>query len=835
MMFKDLFDKIKKEKKLPEKPPLERINADPDIGLGDDQAKFRLENGYGNVAIDPPTKTVKQIILSNVFTYFNIIFFILAACLIVVGANLSDLLFLGIVFANTVIGIFQEMRSKKVLDDLTIISAVKCKVIRSGRELDLPAEELVLDDIVIFSAGNQIPADAVVVSGEVLVNESLITGESCEITKSEGSELLSGSYIVSGKCAARLVRVGYDSFVSKLTIDAKKMRKPMQPGMMKSLTRLVQIIGIAIIPLGIILFIQHIQMAYSVKESMVATTGALIGMIPEGLYLLTTVALALSVIRLAKRKTLVHDLKCIETLARVDVLCVDKTGTITEKEISVSDFVPIANCGLEATEIRGLLAEFSANMPSDNDTIAALKNTFKVQSNVSVRTAVQLFPFTSATKYSALAYSDSSKYVIGAPEFILQNKYMAYSDSVSRYAQDGFRVLMFAEYLGEIVQGKALDGGSVRPIALVLLINHVRKEAKKTFEYFTAQKVRIVVISGDNPVTASKAAALAGISDADKYVDATALDTGEKIYKAASAYTVFGRVTPEQKRALIKALKKQGHTVAMTGDGVNDVLALKEADCSVAMASGSDVATQVSHLVLLNSDFSSMPAVVAEGRRTINNIERAASLFLVKNIFSFALAIISIFATFAYPLTPAHLSIVSSLTIGIPSFFLALEPNESIVSGRFLRNVLYKALPAALTDLFVVIGTILFSAAFGMSADETSTICAMLIGLIGIVMLWRVSRPMNIWRGLVLGSVSLITLLVWILLGGFLGATPLDLGNALNFHLIPLSFGGYMVFFTLALLGLFMIKVISDSIDEIAAFCKRIIKIIFSKTAIMKK
>lgn len=761
-----LFGKQDQEPAPDMRPPINRLEPDPTVGLSAADVQDRTDKGYANLSVTSPTNTVRHIILSNVFTYFNFIFFALAAALICVG-SFNNLTFLGVILVNTAIGIVQELNAKRTLDKLTLLAEPRATVVRDGKESAIPTESLVVDDIVIFSAGNQICADAVVVSGEVQVNESLVTGESDEITKRAGDSLLSGSFIVSGVCRARLDKVGHDSFVSKLTLDAKKSSKSGHPGMMRSLTRLVQVIGVVIIPMGIALFLrQRAMLDLTTKENVEKTTAALIGMIPEGLYLLANVALAVSVVKLAKKETLVHDLKCIETLARVDVLCVDKTGTITEPVMEVEQIISLNEQTSEA-KLESLLTDFAGNMAADNNTMQALKNRF---GKPRFRKAVSVQSFSSTTKTSGVSFGDAEHYLLGAPEFLLKDGYDLWRAHIEPYAATGCRVLMFAHVGADRI---------LTPLGLVLLTNKIRPNARATFEYFTEQGVAIKVISGDNPLTVSAAAAAAGIPDADNGIDLSTVKTDEALEDAAASYTVFGRVTPEQKRKLVRYLKKAGHTVAMTGDGVNDVLALKEADCSVAMASGSDVACQVSHLVLLNSDFASMPSVVAEGRQVINNIERSASLFLVKNIFSFVLSLISIFAVFAYPLTPVQLSLISTTTIGIPAFFLALEKNENLVRGKFLRNVLFRALPAALTDLFIIGGVILFEHAFSLENEMISTISTILMGGVGFAMVFRISRPFNWKRAVLLGGLLTLFVGTMLIVPGFLSLAPIDFQGAL--------------------------------------------------------
>lgn len=534
------------------------------------------------------------------------------------------------------------------MDKLSVLNAPKAVVVRDGQKWEIPAEELVLDDIVLFKAGNQICADAIVVEGEVSANESLLTGESDEITKKPGDLLMSGSFVVSGECYARLDRVGEDSYISKLTLEAKAMNHEEQSEMIRVLDKLVGVVGIIIIPIGVLLFGQQFIFAKaSFSKSITSMVAAVIGMIPEGLYLLASVALVVSVMRLASKKVLVHDMKCIETLARVNVLCVDKTGTITENTMEVNGTVPMDGYDKEnMPSIKEMLSDFAAGMSSDNITMEAIKNYFNSPSG---KKAVSISSFSSEFKYSGAAFDDAN-YVLGAPEFVLRDDYEKYKEEIENYSSEGYRVLVFGKYDGEI-NGKELTE-KVVPIALVFLSNPIREEAPETFNYFANQGVEIKVISGDNPITVSQVAQQAGIENAEKYIDATTLESEEDIQEAVLRYTVFGRVTPNQKRQFVQALKKAGRTVAMTGDGVNDVLALKDADCSVAMASGSDAAAQASQLVLLDSNFASMPSVVLEGRRVVNNIERSASLFLVKNIFSFLLSLFSVCFMINYPLEP---------------------------------------------------------------------------------------------------------------------------------------------------------------------------------------
>ena len=745
----------KKEKETQEEEvvrgEIQRVVPDYRVGLNPEQIRIREENGWTNDEVAPPGLTTKEIIHNNIFTYFNLIFLILAILLCLVG-SFRNLTFLPVIICNTLIGIIQEIRSKKVLDRLTMLNAPHAEVIRGGVSLNLEADQLVVDDIVVFRAGNQICADAVVEAGEVQVNESLLTGESDEITKKRGDRLMSGSFVVSGSCHARLDKVGADSYISQLTLEAKAMQQGEQSEMIRSLDKLVKMVGIALIPIGIILFVQSYFYNHdSFRQSIISMVAAVIGMIPEGLYLLASVALAVSAMRLASKKVLLHDMKSIETLARVNVLCVDKTGTITEDSMCVSEVVKAKAYDEEKMpDLNRMIGDFVKGMDADNSTMHAMQEHFTEHSD---KVPEKVIPFSSTVKYSGVIFKDQA-YVLGAPEFVLREDYTKYQGRIEQYTSRGFRVLVFGSYDGEL-DGKPLTG-TVTPLGYVLLLNKVREEAPATFKYFADQGVAIKVISGDNPITVSETAKQAGIEGAENYVDAGTLKTEEEIALAVSKYTVFGRVIPEQKRQFVQALKKQGMTVAMTGDGVNDVLALKDADCSVAMASGSDAAVQASQVVLLESDFSRMPEVVLEGRRVVNNIQRSASLFLVKNIFSFLLAIFSAVFMITYPLEPSQVSLISMYTIGIPAFFLALQPNRDIIKGHFLTNVFLKALPAGLTDVLAVGALVVFGQTFGVASKDISTAATMLLAIVGFMILYRICQPMNalrmiVWIGCVIG------------------------------------------------------------------------------------
>ena len=723
----NLIEKIKDKRapapETPERRDVPIAHPDPQQGLTGAQVRERADAGWTNAPVDPPGKTVKQIVLSNIFTYFN---------MLIAVQQWLNLTFMGVIIVNTAIGIVQELRSKKTLDKLNILASPKAVAVRDGRRVTVDTAQLVRDDIVVFAAGNQIYADAVVAADSCYVNEALITGESDEIKKNPGDKLLSGSFVVSGMCRAQLTDVGADSYVSRLTQEAKRAKKPQQSEMMRSLQNLVKWIGILVIPLGVVMFVKEfVWLDRAAPIAVTSTVGSIIGMIPEGLYLLTSLALVAGVVRLAQRKTLVHELGCIETLARVDTLCVDKTGTVTENKMIVEDVCPLCDDRFTLEDIRMIMSDYVYAMQADNDTMAALRRYFTGEKT---QDATATLPFSSAKKYGGVSFHAEETYLLGAPDVLLAGRENPYQEQIEGYSAKGCRVLLLGIYDGAL-SDETLSAGLL-PIALILLSNKIRAEAPETFGYFASRD-------------------------------------------AAGKYTVFGRVTPAQKRSLVQALKADGHTVAMTGDGVNDVLALKEADCSIAMASGSDVACQVSHIVLLDSNFASMPSVVAEGRRVINNIERSASLYLVKNIFSFCLAFFTLFATLPYPFSPAQLTLVSAVTIGIPSFILAMEPNESLVKGKFLRNVLFRALPAAMTDLAMVVGILLFYIAFHLDDTAMITICTGVMGIVGLMMVHRTCQPYNTIRKVMIVVLGVLFVIAYFGFPSLFSLQKLNLQSAL--------------------------------------------------------
>lgn len=704
------------------------------MGLNENEVAARVNAGLVNKADISTDKSVKEIIRSNTLTYFNLIFFIIAVLLCVVG-SFRNLTFLPVVIGNSLIGIFQEIRAKKTLEKMSILNAPHAVAVRSGRQVKISTDELVKDDVVVFSAGDQICADAVVISGNIKVNEALLTGESDEIKKVGGSSLMSGSFVVSGQCCARLVNVGEEAYIYKLTKEAKEMGSGEQSEMVKSINQIVKWMGIAIIPIGLILFYQSYWINHETfKTGIVSTVAAITGMIPEGLYMLTTIALALGTIRLAQQKVLLHDMKSIEALARVDVLCVDKTGTITEPNMTVDNVYCLNNGLITPEELKGLFVDYATAAVDNNATMLAIKDyaaALNTNGMYNKRTAVSVQPFSSTDKFSTITFRDGT-FILGAPEFVMKDNFESVASEITPFAEKGYRVLLLA---------KKADSGVTEPLGFVVLSNPIRKGAVKTFQYFNEQNVAIKVISGDSPKTVSEVAKQAGIANSDKYIDASLLDTDEKIRQAAVQYTVFGRVTPKQKQKLVQALQEAGHTVAMTGDGVNDILAMKDADCSVAMASGSEAASQAAQVVLMDSDFSKMPDVVFEGRRVVNNIQRSSSLFLVKNIFSLLLSVFSAVFLITYPLEPSQISLIGMFTIGIPGFLLALEPNKNRIQGHFLKNVLLKALPAGLADVLAVGALVVCGNVFSLPKEDIATASTMLLCVIGFMILINISKP----------------------------------------------------------------------------------------------
>jgi len=717
----------------------ERLEPNPKTGLTSEEVKKRIEEGLVNTNQQPKTKTIKQIILSNFLTYFNFLNIALGSAIIIVGIlnhqilhSLKNCLFMGVIFCNTVISIIQEIISKKIIDKLSVLATTKVCVIRDGKEKTIELEEVVLDDITKLSIGNQVVTDSIILEGEVEVNESFITGESDTIQKQQGDILLSGSFIVSGNCIARVEHIGEDNYISLISKEAKYEKKN-HSIIMDSFEWILKIISIIIIPIGALFFISQYQLTGNMSESVFATVAALIGMIPEGLILLTSSVMAVSVIRLSQYKVLVQQLYCIETLARVDVICLDKTGTITEGNMEVSKIIPET---ISKEAMSSILSEVCGALDDKSPTFQALQNRFQ---KTQEHKKIQEIPFSSKRKFSAVEFEEVGSIYLGSPEFLLGKQEKQYHEKVSKYQKE-YRVLVLAKNKKPLQKNPE----NLEVLGWILIQDKIRSDAKETLDYFKKQGVEVKIISGDNYLTVENIARRVGLEDV-RGVDASILKD-EELEEAVQKYNIFGRVSPAQKKKIVQALKSSGHTVAMTGDGVNDVLALKEADCSIAMASGSDATKNVSQLVLLDSNFQSLPYVVREGRRTINNIERSASLLLSKTTFTLILIFICIFFSSKYFFIPIQLTLITMFTIGIPSFILALEPNTDIVKGNFLLKVVGKSLPAALTVVFNVILIMLFKNAFHLSESITSSLVVFLTGTTGFIFLYKLMQPFNLLR-----------------------------------------------------------------------------------------
>lgn len=733
---------------------MERYNPDYKTGLNKEQVAERILNNLVNYNDVPPTKTIKQIIISNFCTYFNFLNLLLGSAILGAGIYghqvidaLKNCLFMGVILANSIISTIQEVISKKIIDRLSVLSESKVLAIRDGEEVLLSVDEIVLDDCLLYKMGNQVVVDSIILNGTVEVSEAFITGETKNIIKKPGDTLLSGSFITSGSCYAKTEHIGSENYIAKISKEAKYEKKATSV-IMSSFEGLLKVLSIAIIPVGILLLVNQLEVTnYDVTSSIFNTVGALIGMIPEGLLLLTSSVMAVSVARLAKYNVLVQQLYCIETLARVDVICLDKTGTITSGEMNVEKIVPIEASKERIDEI---LSNFCYAFKSVNDTMQSLQNKYNVKGTWEV---INVTEFSSSRKYSAVSFANQGHFYLGAPEFVLKSQVKDYNDIIDKYSD--YRILVLAEESENQKEAKDLT-----VLGFIILADTIRKEAPDTLKYFQEQGVNVKIISGDNFKTVTSIARRAGLVNASG-IDARVL-TLENIDEAVNKYDVFGRVTPEQKKMIVEALQRQGHTVAMTGDGVNDVLALKKADCGIAMASGTEAAKNVSQLVLLDSNFASLPEVVGEGRRTINNVERSASLLLIKTIFTSILVCVCIITKVKYFYLPIQLSLITTCTISVPSFFLALEPNRNLVKGNFMLKVVSKSIPPALTVVFNVIMILLFKREFNIDPNLTSTLIVIMTGTTGFINLSRISRPFNVYR-IILYAILLI-LFVYIII-----------------------------------------------------------------------
>ena len=708
-------------------------------GLSDEEVRERVAAGKVNGEQTVRTKSVAQILRSNILTFFNFVFIVLAVLLagfVPAGMDgIGNFGFLILIVFNTLVGIVQELRAKRTMDRLSLLSAPKAVVVRGGETREIAIEDIVLDDIAELSAGRQVCADGIIVEGSCEVNESLVTGEPDAIVKNVGDRVISGSFVVSGKAKCRVEHVGADNFVMKISSGAKYFKKPTSE-IWRSLMLIVKVMSIVIVPVGIALFCsKYFRDTSALNDTVVTTIGSVIGMIPSGLVALASTVFCVSVIRLSRRKTLAQDLYCVETLARVDVLCLDKTGTITEGSMEVNGVEPRE--GLSEEEFKAVLKDTVAATGDENATALALRN--YLDGVPSSRTAENVVPFSSARKWSGARF-DGVSYALGAVEFTLGHGEGGIFDTAAAHAEEGYRVLALVSSKGDFIDQKLPDNVTFE--GFVYLTDKIRAEAPDTLRFFREQGVDVKIISGDNPSTVRAVAKRAGLEKCDDIIDMSTLSTEEEVREAAEKYTVFGRVLPDQKLTLVKALKAAGHTVAMTGDGVNDVLALKEADCSVAMASGSDAAKNVSSLVLLDSNFASMPHIVAEGRRSINNLERSAALYIMKTVYNVLLALLFMIVNEPLPFEPRNLTLIGGVTIGMPSIVLALEPNNELVRGRFLTKVLCYAVPGGVIVLLGAAAVMVADRCFiDVSPDQIRTMYCIVTTFVGMIYLFRVALP----------------------------------------------------------------------------------------------
>ena len=754
-------------------------------GLTDEQVNERIEQGKVNADENPNTRTYKQIVRENTLTFFNFLNLVLLILVLMVGSY-KNAFFVGIIIINTLIGIAQEIRAKKTIDKLAILTAKKSIVIREGKKWTVPTEDLVLDDLVCLKTGDQVPADAKVLEGSVEVNESLLTGESDNLPKNVGDELFSGSFVTSGEACCQIIHVGKDNYAAQITSEAKEFKRH-NSELKNSLNAILKVISIIIVPLGALLFYkQYYVVGNTFKDSIVSMVAGVLGMIPEGLVLLTSVALTLGALVLANKKTLVQELYCIETLARVDTLCLDKTGTITKGTMCVERVEPWSEASEnkdtdeiptededepDLHEIENMMANLMYVLKDQNATIDALRKRFPAKSSMTLE---HIIPFSSDRKYSGAVFEDNGTYLMGAAQFLFPEGREDILDVCQNYAEEGLRVLVLA-HSTQMAEGTELPE-NLEPAALLLLTDVIREEAPDTLQFFDSQEVDLKVISGDDPVTVSAIAKRAGLKNAENYVDATTLETEEQLEEAVAKYSVFGRVTPQQKKEMVQALQKQGHTVAMTGDGVNDVLALKEADCSIAMAQGSDAAKNIANVVLLDSNFASMPHIVNQGRRVVNNIRTAASMFLIKTMFSVMLSLLTIFFGNAYPFEPIQMSLISACAVGIPTFLLAQENNYDKIDHTFLRHVFLNAFPAALTITSCVFAVMLVCQNVYHSNDMLSTACVLVTGWNYMAALKTVYAPLNTYRKVIIYGMQFIFFSAAVIFQKLLGLGSLDFG-----------------------------------------------------------
>lgn len=761
------------------------------IGLTNAEVHERIAEGKVNGDQNVKTKSVAQIFRTNIVTFFNLLFVAISIILLFfVPKNLDGLSnfgFLAVVIANLFMGIFQELKAKRTIDKLSLLSAPKVVAIRNGEKVNIALKDIVLDDYIELSSGSQICADAVVVEGALEVNESLITGESDPVTKEVGDELLSGSFVISGSAITKVIHVGQDNYATKITMGAKKL-KAQNSEIANSLTKFIKIMSFILVPLGVALFcVKYFIQQNQLNDTVLTVMGTLIGMIPSGLVALTSAVFCVSVVKLSRHNALAQDLYCSEILARVDVLCLDKTGTITEGKMEVTTIVEKS---ANSEEIEKALASLVNNIGDTNPTALAVNDyTDKIKD---YQSANSIIPFSSARKYSGINLENSSL-LMGATEFIFKDMSLELKEEIEGYSAKGMRVIAVARGTSQMIDNALPEG--LELMGLVLIADKIRAEAKDTLNFFREQGVTIKIISGDNPVTVKSVAARAGLEDAENYIDASTLTTEEMVYEAAEKYTIFGRVSPDQKLMLVKALKQKGHTVGMTGDGVNDVLALREADCSIAVASGSDASKNVSKLVLLDDNFASMPKVVAEGRRCINNLQRSAALFLIKTLYNCAFAFIFMILSANLPFAPKNLTLVGYITIGPPAFILALEPNREIVKGRFMPTVIRNALPCSIAIVLAVLTVYLASPALNLTEAQISTVCVIVTVAIGLAFIVKLCIPFTKLR------IALISVLALFFTACFFlqfSRTLFGLCNEYNLDMLilalPVAVGGIGIF-----------------------------------------
>ena len=764
---------------------------DVDKGLSTQQVNSRIKRGLVNKSSTSTTKTIPQIIKTNLFTLFNLINFVLALLLIWVKSY-ENTIFVVVAIINLIIGIVNEIRAKIVVDKLSLLVSSKALVVRNGKEVEIDMNDVVLDDIIILNSGCQVVVDSAVLEGEVEVNQSFVTGEEKAVFKQVGDTILSGSFIISGRCKSQAIKVGDESYTSKISTDVKFIKK-INSEILRSFNLIIKIITFIIIPFGLITFYKHLNILnINLKDTVIATVASIDGMIPNGLILLTSTVMAVSVIKLHKYNVLVQELYCLETLARVDVICLDKTGTLTEGKMEVYDVIPYRKHSVN--EIENATSNVMDYLKDDNATSVALRHKFDSKSEWK---GVEKIHFSSKRKFSGATFENEGTYLIGASEYLLKTQYNSVKKIIDKYANN-YRVLLVVHTDKKIIDDEVPE--KVQILGFILLQDKVRKSAKKTLNYFENQGVKVKIVSGDSIVTITNIANRLDIDDI-KAIDMTDVKD-EEIAKLVDEYNVFGRVRPEQKKIIIQELQKMGHTVAMTGDGVNDVLALREADCSIAIASGSDAAKNVSQLVLLDSNFDSLPKVVLEGRKTINNIEKSSSLFLTKTIYAVALVVLFLFLPYVYPFSSIQLTLISLLTIGIPSFYLGLQPNDDIVKKGFFKNIISNSLPGGLTMIFNVIAIVIVSSILGVDSSLVSTMCVFMAGTVGFVLLYKLSLPFNLGRKILFGS--MLTLFI---------ISVIFFRNVFDIALLTPYF--MILYVTLAILSIISFKYLTISIDKL--------------------